>query len=294
MDQFLVSLLLLDEVAIMGIAFLLIVVGGILAAVFLTVNISLRRVSYLWFVALLGLALTISQFLWVLTPTAADAGLLSPLIIVTMGSFALFGVGLYFSSAARSRHISGDTSSAGLGFIPFVNLWLMFKAGETQTADAERKARSTASRFVFDPLLVVGALCILVLSQGISKALESTTYFDASHSQALSNLIAQSQSLEESFAAEARLSGAQLPIRIDEITVLSEIQARGGTLTITYDVEVEVSGFRPDFKETLVQLQCAPEMFGVDIARGGILELIYRGPTDRVIDTFKITQKDCA
>jgi CRISPR/Cas system-associated exonuclease Cas4 (RecB family) len=110
----------------------------------------------------------------------------------------------------------------------------------------------------------------------------------------LSNLITESQTLEESFAAEARLSGAQLPIRIDENTVLSEIEALGETLTITYDVAIEISGFRPDFKTTLAQLQCAPEMFGANIARGGIVEMIYRGPNDRVIETFKITQKDCA
>ncbi len=294
MDQFLVSLLLLDEMAIVGISFLLIVAGGILAAVFLNVNTSFRRVSYIWFIALLGLALTISQFLWVLTPAAADAGMLSPLIIIAMGSFAMFGAGLYFSSAARSRHISGGTSNAVLGFIPLANLWLIFKAGGTHGTDVERKPRSALSRFVFDPLLVVAALCILMLSQGIDKALQNTTYYEASDSQVLSNLLADAQTLEESFAAEARLSRAQLPIRIDESTVISEIEARGETLIITYDVEIEISGFRTDFKTTLAQLQCAPEMFGSDIARGGIVEMIYRGPNDRVIETFKITQKDCA
>ena len=220
--------------------------------------------------------------------------MLSPLIIVAMGSFVLFGIGLYFSSAARSRHISGDTSRAALGFIPFANLWLMFKGGGTHGAGVERKPRSTLSRFVFDPLLIVAALCTLILSQGIDKALENTPYYDASDSQILTNLIAESQTLKESFATEARLSGAQLPIRIDESTVLSEIEARGETLTLTYDVDSEIVGFRPDFKTMLAQLQCAPEMFGADIARGGIVEMIYRDTNGRVIEAFKITQNDCA
>ena len=31
----------------------------------------------------------------------------------------------------------------------------------------------------------------------------------------------------------------------------------------------------------------------MDIARGGIVEMIYRGPDGRVIEIFKITETEC-
>ena len=292
MDQFFISLLLQDEATLIGINFALIVVGGIAAAFFLDVKITYRRVAYLWFIALSGLTLTISQFLWALTPAAADAGLLSILVIVAMGSFALFGAAIYYASAARSRHIHGETSSAWLGFVPLANLWLVFKGGAASTYDPD-KARGQLSRFLLDPLLVIGALIVLVLSQGFDKAFEDTAYYNPNDSEVLINLIANAQTIEERFAIEARLSGAELPVRVDEVTIFSKIEAQGETLRITYDVEQDISSFRPDFKTTLAQIQCAPEMFGPDISRGGTVEMIYRAPGGRIIETYEITQSDC-
>lgn len=291
MDQFFASLLV-NEAAIIGIALALMIAGGIAAGLFLDIQATLRRVTYLWAVVLIGLGLTASQFLWVLTPAAADAGLLSLLAIVAFSAFAAFGAALYAASAARSRHIEGDTSLAWMAFVPLINLWLIFRSGRPDP-DSEARPRSPVSRFVLDPILVLGALLVLVLGQGIDHALQDVPLYDATDSVALRTLMTQSQTLEESFATEARLTRADLPIRIDEITVLSEIEARGRTLRITYDVEREIPGFRSDFETTLAAMQCAPEMFAADLARGGTIEMVYRAPDGRIIATFEITAADC-
>lgn len=291
MDQFFVPLLLLEEGTIIGIGLLLIIAGGFLASRIFDVQITLRRIGYLWFIALAGLALTITQFLWILTPAAADAGLLSVLVIAGMGSLALFGAAIYYGSAARSRHIHGETSSAWLGFVPLANLWLMFKG--TENKPAEGAERGPFSRYVLDPVLVFGAILVLALSQGIDKAMENTPLYATTDSQALRNLMAESQTLEESFATEARLSSADLPIQIDDITTLSAISAEGRTLRITYDISQDIQGLNPGFKATLAHAQCAPEMFGPDIKRGGTVEMIYRAPSGRVIETYRITAADC-
>lgn len=202
-----------------------------------------------------------------LTPAAADAGLLWLLVIAAMGAFVLFGAALYYDSAARRRDITGSTSSAWRRFVPFANLWLMLKRGEMH--DTETESHSRVSRFVLDPLAVIGAVFVLALTQTIDKALEGTAYYDASDSKVLSNLLVATQTLEDSFAMEARLSSASPQIRIDEIMLLSEIETEGSALHITYDVERDSAGFRPDFEATLAEMKCAPEMFGGDIARGG-------------------------
>jgi len=291
MDQFLVSLLLLDEGAMIALAFVLIILGGFIGSWIFTVKISLRRVAYLWWFAGINLVLIISQMIWAATPTAAEGGYLSALILFGMGAFPVYGAALYYGSAARSNHIKGTTESAWLGFVPFANLWLLFKGTEISSTDTQQ--RPVLSRFVLDPVLVIGALFVLSLSQAISKVMEDTALYDTAESQALQSLITNAQTLEESFAAEARASGAQLPIRIDDITTFRSISAEGKTLRIEFDVERDISGFNSGFEAQLASQQCDPSMFATDIARGGRVVLAYYGPGGGLIDEFEITQADC-
>lgn len=293
MDSFFVQILLLDEIALSGLGILAAIVGGVLAGIFMNVQISLRRVSYLWFIALLTLFVIITQFIWVLTPAAADAGMLSVLIITGFGMIGLFGVGMYYASAARSRHICGETSNAWMGFIPFVNLWLIFKGGRSEVSTPSGAPRSAIARYVQDPALVIGALMVFGLSQALSKAMEETTLYSTSDSAALVELITQSRSIEETFAEEARYSAAQLPVRIDEITIISDVVAQGRTLRITYDVDLEDITFRPEFADQVAAHQCAPDVFGPAIALGGVVEIVYRRSDTSIIETYTITQRDC-
>lgn len=289
MDRLVVSFLLLGEGAIIGSALLLVIVGGLITSQLLDVQIAFRRVTYIWCVALLGLGLSVSQVLWTLTPVAADTGLLWLLAGGALGAFVLFGAGLYYGSAARSRDIKGDTSSAWLGFVPIANLWLIFKRAER----AMPQQRGVLSRYVLDPILIIGAILVIVASQLIGKALEEGPAYDLADSAALRTLVAEVQGVEERFAEEARLTRTQLPIRIDEITVLSDIEASGRTLRIFYDIERDIPGFRSNFKQTLAEIQCRPETLGSEILQGGMVEMIYRGPDGGTIATYAITQTDC-
>lgn len=291
MDQLLVSLLLLDEGAMIALAFVLIILGGLIGSRIFNVKISLRRVAHLWWFVGINLALIISQIAWAATPAAAEGGYLSILILFGMGIFPVYGAALYYGSAARSNHIKGTTDMAWMGFVPFANLWLLFKGTLRPATDAQK--RPALSRFVLDPVLVIGALLVLSLSQVISKALEETAPYDVAESQALQSLIANAQTLEQSFAAEAQASGAQLPIRIDEITTFRSISAEGKTLRMEFDLERDIDGFNSDFEALLASQQCDPSMFATDIARGGRVILAYYGPGGGLIEEFDITQVDC-
>jgi len=295
MDKFFASLLLLDELALMGIGLVLMIFGGFFGAFSLEPKVPYRRVVYLWFIALLSVALSITQLIWFLTPAAAEAGLISPLILFGGVSTFLFGVGLYYGSAARSLDMNGDTSAAWYGFVPIANLWLVFKGGKAQVEDATSMPRSAFSRLVLDPILIIVAILILGTAQAIDTILEDVPPYSWSDSQALTELlldIRSSRSVEENFAEEVRLSRPSLPIRLDEITVMVGLEAIGKTLRVTYDVERDIPGFIPEFKQMLAPDQC--KMFGFDINRGGIVEMVYRGPDGGIIDTFRIMKGDCA
>ena len=289
MDEFLIKFLLLDSAAIVAISFGLVVIGGVIGAFLFNVSWTMRRVAYLWWIAITNLALMLAQLLWALIPVAADAGLLSGLILLCLSSFIIFGMALYYGSAARSNHMDGDTSSAWMGFVPFANIYLMVKRGGDQAGTK----RSAFYRYLADPVLVITALIVFALSQAIGNVLEDTPAYSAADSAALNRVISDAQTVEESLATEVKLSRPALPMRVDEITVLSGIEASGRTLLLIYDVEKEVPGFFPGFKNIIAEEQCGQEMFGPDLARGATIVSTFRSPSKRVIAEYEITQADC-
>lgn len=286
MDRFFISLLLLDEIVLLGIGLLLTAAGGVVGAVLLDVKASFRRVTYLWFVALIVLGLAASQFLWLLAPGAAEYGLFSALVIVIFGSSIVFGVVLYYASAARSRHIRGDSKRAWLAFVPFANLWLTFTPGPASGP------RSRLMRFVTDPLLIVGAVLVLAVSNVLSKSMEDMAA-EGWSTPALTRLLAESQTVEQRFALEAETASVELPLRIDQVTTLVAVKAEGKTLRITYEVEGGDPYLPFDFEAMVAEADCAPEMFGLDIARGGTVVSVYQGPDGEIFESYEITQSDC-
>lgn len=292
MDKILVNLILLDELGIMALAGGLAIAGGGLGALLLKVRIPFRRVSYLWFLAGLNLALVIAQMGWLSVPAATEAGFFSAIMLGLFGSFLVFGLGIYYASAARSNDIKGNTRMAWMGFVPFVNLVLIFRRGGAM--NAETGDRAGLARYVYDPLLVVGALAVFTLSKGLTKTIEEAPLWQPEDSPALHALVASAQTLEQSFATEAEASSRSLPLRVDEITVFSAIRAEGDTLYLTYDIEDdEVTGLKPGFESNIAEWQCAPDAFATDLARGGRIISTYKGANGQVIAEFEITQKDC-
>ena len=292
MDQYAISLLLLGEGALLAITLSLLVAGGLIAARIFNVQVVFRRVVYLWCLTGLLLGISLSQLIWLLAPAAAEHELLWLVATAGLGCSALFGAGLYYSSAGRSNDIKGDTSSAWLGFVPLANLYLVF-AGSDRVDIGDSPTRGALARYVLDPILVIGALAVVATSQAIDRTVQGALLEDGADDASIGVVGSEATSVEERFAREARLSGASLPIRIDEMTVLSSIEAKGQTLRLIYDVETEISGFRSDFEEILAEQQCRPEMFGSNISRGGTVEMVYQAPGGEVIEVYAITQADC-
>lgn len=291
MDQFFAKLFLLEDSAIIAIFFAIAITGGVVGAFLFEVRVAFRRVTYFWWFACLNLFFIMAQLIWLAAPAAAEAGFLSALVIAGLATFFLFGLALYYGSAARSNHIDATTSNAWLGFVPFANLWLMLKAGDPALRVGPE--RSTFARYVVDPVLVVLAILVLatanVAADAKTKMLESRT----ADATALQNLVSQGQTVSELFALEAAASSKDLPVRIDELTILSRVEARGDTLWMRFEVERENATFKPEFKSMLADQQCAPDMFASAVARGGKLALAYYGPDGSLIDEFVIAREDC-
>lgn len=293
MDLFLASFFLLDEFWMVIIGIFLVIAGWIVGLVFLDVQTKFRRITYLWFLAIANFIFMACQFGWLFIPSAATAGLFSALVISLFSSFFLFGGVVYYGSAARSNHKIGSTKEAWFGMFPILNLLLILGRGKI-VPDLEVEKRPWLSRFVVDPLLVLGAIGIFVVGQGLEEVLDESAIVRDDDGVALQVLLDRSQTLEESFARQAVGTVEMLPVDIDEITVLSAIEAQGNTLHLTFDVKVDLRDMGVDFVQDIVDAQCAPEMFGYDISRGGRIEFIFRGRDKHVLTTGEITQVDCS
>lgn len=292
MEQFLVSALLLDEIEITAINFGLILLGGLIGAAVFSPKFTLRRVSYVWWFVGATLALSVSQFVWVFAAVAANAGLLSPLILLGFGTFFIYGIVIYYGAAARSEHITGDRTMTWMAFVPIANLWLFFKPSGALAREQAPK-RSKAATYILDPILVLAALVILGLVQVLDRVMEDLPVLNEDDSAALLQQIIASQTPEESFAQVAQLAQSELPQRIDEITVLREVRSEGLTLRYIYGIEEQITGFNSNFETQLVASICAPEVFASEIARGGRVIYEYFGPEGQFVNAFEITQDDC-
>jgi len=292
LDHILANLLLLSEGALIGVFLLLVVTGGILGALVLNVNVTFRRVSYLWFLVGANFAITVLQFGWLFVAQVANSGLFSVFIIAMLAAYVLFGMGIFYSSAARSRDVDGTSSNAWMGFIPFANLWLLFKGGSPEAPDV-KSPRSKASRYILDPLLICSALLGFVFVQALGQQLENMPLDSSIDNSALNEILTEGKSVEDIFAMEAVLSSSELPLRVDEITVLKSITAEGNTLSLVYEADTEVSSFIPGFKGILAAEQCGQEMFGSEIMRGGKVRMLYQRPNGAAIAEYVIAKSDC-
>ncbi|WP_085850862.1 hypothetical protein [Pacificibacter marinus] len=269
--------------------FALIFIGGLIGARIFKIKTQMRRISYFWSYVLCYIALTALQFGWLLTSYALEAGLLGILGVTLLLIYVAFGAALYYFSAARSNDIDGTTSNAWMAFIPLVNLWLMFKRGESY-----KVSRPTLSRFVLDPVLLICGIFALSLSSALQIISEDIAEKNASSQRPeFTTALKEKMTLQESLAHEAALSSRELPLRIDNITVFKSIEADGHTVTMTYDIDRENIELRPDFKQMLASEYCAPDMLETDLQRGAILKLIYTAPSGRTIAQYQITQDDC-
>lgn len=298
MDQFFARIILLDEAALSALPYALLAGGGVVGAMLLTVNITIRRSTYLLYGSFIALILAITQIGWLFIGPAAEAGLFGATVAGLYGAFLISGIATYAISAARSRDVRGDTARAWLGFIPLANLWLLFKAGAA-AAPSNARPRSGFARFVGDPLLITLGLVVFILAQSLVAVLERTlSSRDVYESPALQSIIrdavtAKGETVEQVFAREASLAQSSLPIQVDGITILTKVQAEG-TVLLMYHLVTDPITISSAFRQLLAEDQCQSNRFHNELTRGGRIQMTYVDPNGAIIGDYTITGADCA
>jgi len=166
MDEFTIKLFLLDEFTLQIAGFGLIVLGAVLGAVFLTVKRSFRRVHYLWWIATATIVFSLSQIGWLTVGIAAEVGMMTPMVILLIISSLMFGMAVYYCSAARAININGSPRMAWLAFVPLANLWLLLKAPQEEQGVMGVSGGPKVSK-LSNTILILGALFLVLMSRYI-------------------------------------------------------------------------------------------------------------------------------
>jgi hypothetical protein len=292
MERLVLNFMMLGEGAIVATSLLVMGLGVLAAALTLTVRARLRRVTYLLAIAALNMAFVAVQFGYAFVPEAAEAGMFAALVIAVLACSAPYGAAVYLASAARSNDIRGNRRLAWLGLVPVLNLYLVFKAGETAT-NPDRVRRSAFGRLVADPVLVMVAVFGFALVKDLDKALESGNALSPEEEIAMTALYVRTRTVEELFATMAQELGALLPSRLNEITSLRAIEADQKTLRFTYVLDEGASEELFGQKQMVLERACSAEEFAHALALGGHLSYHYESAQGDVVEEFELTQRDC-
>lgn len=277
----------LSEVQILGVNFLVFILGAIVAAFTMKVETGIRRVIYLLIIGGLTAILAVSQLAWTTVTPLPDSNIS---VIFTFSMIMMIGFGFFYYLAAMARSVdaTGTTSKAFLAFIPLANLWLLGTPGKNRSEEASQ--RNWASKYLLDPVLVMFGLLLF----GSNKAVEQ--YFESlpERQEPLIETTAgeSSEPFLKSIVSELK---ASVPRRIDEITILTGISYEGKTLIYQYSVETDMDEFVPGFAASVTKNICRPQALGNQVSSGLIVvEAMYRRASDRKIlmDHF-IRKGDC-
>ena len=165
LEDFAISLTLQSEAALMAWGIGVSLLGFVLALRICRNSLwSLRRVPY--FIAFAGIFVLSSllPLAWMATFEAMKHGVLWLLVALAFLGIAAFGYVYGMISHARSVSGYGDGSSAWMAFVPFANLFLLFKA------PLQKDETNSAARMAGNSVGVVLGLFLLALGQGITKA----------------------------------------------------------------------------------------------------------------------------
>ena len=245
------------------------ILGAIAAGITNRSNAELSRAPYFVYLALIAIFLTAAQIVLLQWLSAMKGGYLWALVAVHLSATIASGFFLAKVAIARSYDARGNGSLAPLAFIPFANLWLLFKRSKssvpTNRAPTIRlMTGGLGVLFGFGLLIVAGSIGIFVVRE--ADRIAERTENDPLAQQASVGFMIRSHGLDETLRQLA--ADITLPIRVDEVTTLTRIDSRGTQLRRTYVVVGEISEISEEIAADVADGICTYSPF-IPLLRAG-------------------------
>ncbi|MEP1536765.1 MAG: hypothetical protein ABJQ34_05665 [Paracoccaceae bacterium] len=261
------------------------VTGAVLASRLLTVDFKFRRVTYFWSMQLLIFAFAVLQIATVFVTQAVHYGLFVPFCLLIASTYLLLGAGIYFGSAARSNHMSGEATFAWIAFVPLANLWLVFKSGETNPY------WYWYEHGIKDAFIVAAALIPGVLASELLSELGERPWSQA----ALNAFEENAQAVEDK--AFLMALGIKQNARSPCPTGMKVIKVDAKDQALLVQCAVKTSGFSrrtaPIDASKQTQNICASRRFRTFLDEGGEISLSYSLRRNTKPQNLSIFDADC-
>lgn len=262
-----------------------IVTGAVLASRLLTVDVKFRRVTYFWSMQLLIFAFAVLQIATVFVTQAVRYELFVPFCLLIASTYLLLGAGIYFGSAARSNHMSGEARFAWIAFVPIANLWLVFKSGKTNPNWYWHE------HGIRDAFIVAAALIPGVLASELLSELGERPWSQA----ALNAFEENAQDVEEK--AFIMALGIKQNARSPCPTGMKAIEVHAKDQALLVQCVDQTSGFsrRTALIDASKQTQniCASGRFRAFLDEGGQISLSYSLRENTKPQSLSIVNADC-
>lgn len=279
---------------IKGIAYLLIVVGAIIAGIVTRSNAEMGRAHYFAYGMLILFLSSFVELVWLFSVPAIIGGYLWVFVALSFLAYLVSGFFGCRAAIARSRDAFGHGRRAFLAFIPIASLWLLFK--ESQQPASPNKMPTIAIfsgglGVVTGFVLLAATVWVTVFLQEQAQAMsQQQAQNNPDAERAGVDLLIGSKGLEGALRAMA--AAANTPIKVDEITSISKIEAIGMQLQRTYTVDGENMAMPETLRSRHREQICASSFVSIFRA-GGSLREVYVEKSGREIGEVMVTAKDC-
>lgn len=268
------------------IGYCFIVLGGVLAATLLPRQTD--RLSRSWYFLRLGLAsflFAACQLLWFLFIPAVKLGVSFALVLTDVASEMAYGGFILHLALARSRDAYGHDGRGWFAFVPFANLFLLFKA--PQQLDATPGS--------------VGAALVGVVLFGMSRAVTAMIEGSGDHFAAevaadpvaiatLRDLRIRAQGIEA--ALDDLILAEAAPRQLDPGLDLTSVSRIGSH--VTYDFTADLTQdetLASDFRREVMAQMCSGLM--PYLVQGATAALHYGRRDGSEIETLALSLTEC-
>lgn len=212
------------------------------------------------------------------------------LVIFVLSSIAIGGMFCH-ACMARSMDAFGSRAYAGLGFIPFINLVLIFR-GTKNSVSYEKPARMRGFLFVALGVFILGVtLAVRVgLEQSLSTKVAELKNPETNNVKAVESLI-QKYGLQSMLRAMA--TGMDLPYKVDQITDITSLDVNGVELIRTYVINAEGVVIDDAFIADSRKRICAYATITPVLKSGGAIREVYLETSGKRIADYLVTIDDC-
>lgn len=282
------------EGSLRAIGYGLVILGAIIAGATSKSKSEIARAPYLAYSAFLVLAASVMQIVWLQSLPAMAGGYLWTLLAVDVVTRIV--VGFFFGqiAMARSRDAYGHGRLAALAFIPFANFWLLL----TPSKNAVSANRVPTISLLTGGVGVLSGFVVMFtafalnafIEEEIIRRVERAQTEPASQQTGIEHMI-RSEGLEATL--RAMTADSQTPITVDEITMLTRVEADGTQLRRTFVVDLESFSITDEFRTDIENNICAYGPFISLLRAGATIREIYVKPDGAPIGAHIVTPDVC-